>query len=129
MKRTPTTQAAALSSLALRAIHRLTPTIIMVTTLKVRVARTLISGLTPSLTLENTTMGKVLLPGPEVKLEITRSSQDSVKARSQPESIAGKMIGKVMTKNTFTGRAPKSMAASSSAVSKVARRELTITVT
>src|SRR3984957_13502396 len=128
MKRTPTTQAAALSSLALRAIHRLTPTIIALTTSKVRVASTLISGLTPSLTLENTTMGRVLLPGPEVKLEITRSSQESVKARSQPDKMAGKMIGRVMTKNTFSGRAPKSMAASSSAVSKVARRELTITV-
>src|SRR6202161_1335866 len=119
----------ALSSRALRAIHRLTPTIIVLTTPRVRVARTLISGLTPSLTLENTTMGKVLLPGPDVKLEITRSSHDSVKARSQPDSMAGKMIGKVMTKNTFTGLAPKSMAASSSAVSKLARRELTMTVT
>jgi hypothetical protein len=69
-------------------------------------------------------MGRVLLPGPEVKLEITRSSQDSVKASSHPDRMAGKMIGSVMTKNTFSGRAPKSMAASSSAVSKVAMREL-----
>ena len=74
-------------------------------------------------------MGKVLLPGPEVKLEITKSSQDSVKASSQPDRMAGKMIGRVMTKNTLTGRAPKSMAASSRAVSKVASRELMMTVT
>ncbi len=79
--------------------------------------------------MEKTTIGKVLLPGPEVKLEITRSSHDSVKASSQPDRIAGKIIGSVMTKNTFTGLAPRSMAASSRAVSKVARRELTMTVT
>ena len=66
------------------------------------------------------TMGKVLVPGPEVKLEITRSSHDRVNASSQPERMAGKMIGKVMTKNTLSGRAPRSMAASSSEVSKVA---------
>ncbi len=92
-----------MSSRALRAIHKLTATIIVLTTPRVRVASTLISGLTPSLTLENTTMGSVLLPGPEVKLEITRSSHDRVKARSQPDRMAGKIIGKVMTKNTFTG--------------------------
>jgi len=73
--------------------------------------------------------GLLLAPGPEVKLEMTRSSQESVNASSQPERMAGKMIGSVMRKNTLTGRAPKSMAASSRAVSKVARREFTITVT
>src|SRR5580692_7162840 len=119
----------AASSLARRAIQRLTPTIIVLTTVSVMVASTLISGLTPRRTLENTTMGSVLLPGPDVKLEITRSSQDRVKASSHPDRMAGKMIGRVMTKNTFKGRAPKSIAASSKAVSKVARRELTITVT
>ena len=85
----------------------LTPTIIVVTTASVRVASTLISGLTPRRTLENTTMGKVLLPGPEVKLDMTRSSQDSVKAKSHPDKMAGKMIGSVMTKNILKGRAPK----------------------
>ncbi len=95
----------------------------------VMVASTLISGLTPSRTFENTTMGRVLLPGPDVKLEITRSSHDKVKASSHPDKIAGKMMGSVMTKNTLSGRAPRSIAASSSAVSNVARREFTITVT
>src|SRR5277367_4863127 len=93
------------------------------------VANTLISGLTPSRTLENTTMGKVLLPGPDVKLDMTRSSHDKVKANSHPDKIAGKMIGSVMTKNTFNGRAPRSIAASSRAVSKLAKRDLTMTVT
>src|SRR5258708_37155446 len=101
----------------------------VVTTVRVRGGGRLISGLTPSRTFENTTMGRVLLPGPDVKLEITRSSHDNVKASSHPDKIAGKMMGSVMTKNTLTGRAPRSMAASSSAVSKVDRREFTITVT
>src|SRR6202166_1821489 len=95
----------------MRDIHKLTPTIMSVTTVMVIVASTLISGQTPSRTFENTTMGRVLLPGPEVKLEITRSSHDKVKASSHPDRIAGKMIGRVMTKNTLSGRAPKSMAA------------------
>src|SRR6185437_5474478 len=90
----------ALSSFAIRAIHKLTPMIMIDTTEMVSVASTLISGLTPRRTLENTTMGRVLLPGPEVKLEITRSSQDRVKASSQPERMAGNMMGSVMTKNT-----------------------------
>ncbi len=99
--------AAALSSLAARAIQRLTPAIIRVTTVMVMVASTLISGLTPRRTFENTTMGKVLLPGPDVKLEITRSSHDRVKASSHPDKMAGKMMGSVMTKNTLSGRAPQ----------------------
>src|SRR5450432_2761754 len=110
-------------------MNQFTSTMTIATVDMVIVASTLISGLTPRRTLENTTMGRVLLPGPEVKLEITRSSQDKVKANSHPDSTAGKMIGKVITKNTFSGLAPKSMAASSSAVSKVAIRELTMTVT
>src|SRR6202453_3845320 len=119
----------AFSILAARAIQKLTPRIISVTTVMVMVASTLISGLTPKRTFENTTIGSVLEPGPEVKLEITRSSQDSVNAKSQPDRMAGKMIGSVIKKNTFTGRAPRSMAASSSAVSKVAMRDCTTTVT
>src|SRR5579863_9861169 len=113
----------------MRDIHRLTPMIMSVTTVMVMVASTLISGLTPRRTFENTTMGRVLLPGPEVKLEMTRSSHDRVKASSHPDSMAGKMMGSVMTKNTFKGRAPRSMAASSKASSKEAMRELMMTVT
>ena len=100
-----------------------------VTTAIVKVASTLISGLTPRRTFENTTIGSVLLPGPDVKLEITRSSHDSVKASSQPERMAGKLIGSVMTKKTYMGRAPRSIAASSRDVSKVASRDCTTTVT
>ena len=45
-------------------------------------ASTLICGLNPGRTLENTTMGRVLPAGPEVKLEMTRWSQDEVNANS-----------------------------------------------
>src|ERR1700722_11821527 len=113
--------AAAAAAFAARAIHKATAMIISVTTAMVSVASTLISGLTPRRTFENTTMGNVLLPGPDVKLEITRSSHDRVKASSHPDRMAGKMMGSVMTKNIFKGRAPKSIAASSSAVSKLAK--------
>src|ERR1700676_1456395 len=92
---------AAFSSRLARAIQKLTPTIIAVTTVIVIVASTLISGLTPNRTFENTTMGSVLLPGPDVKLEITKSSHDKVNASNQPDRRAGKMIGSVLRKNTL----------------------------
>ena len=57
------------------------------------VANALISGVTPSLTFENTTIGKVELPGPLTKLAITRSSKLSVKASSQAATTAGAITG------------------------------------
>src|SRR4030088_1870330 len=93
------------------------------------VASALTSGLTPSRTLEKMTMGNVLEPGPATNCEITTSSQDKVKASSQPETSAGTMSGSVIRKNTFAGRAPRSMAASSSDSSKPTRRDCTTTVT
>ena len=53
------------------------------------------SGLKPNRTLEKTTMGSVLAPGPDVKLATTKSSKDIVKASNQPAIIDGNMIGKV----------------------------------
>ena len=87
------------------------------------------SGLTPSRTLEKITIGSVLEPGPATKLVITRSSSDSVNASSQPEISAGAMIGSVITKNTLAGRAPRSIAASSSESSSCDSRDCTMTVT
>src|SRR5258708_5102168 len=72
------------------------------------VASALISGLRPRRTREKTSMGKVVAPGPVVKLEITTSSRERVKASSQPETMAGAMMGKVMTKKVFSGRHPRS---------------------
>ena len=40
------------------------------------------SGLKPNRTLEKTTMGSVLAPGPVVKLATTKSSNDIVKANN-----------------------------------------------
>ena len=53
------------------------------------------SGLKPNRTLEKTTMGIVLAPGPVVKLATTKSSNDIVKANNQPAIIDGNMIGRV----------------------------------
>ena len=51
----------------------------------ISVASALMSGDTPSFTFEKISIGKVVLPGPETKLAITRSSSESVNASNQPE--------------------------------------------
>ena len=71
-----------------------------------------ISGVTPSLTIEYIFIGRVVDPGPEVKLAITRSSSDRVKDKSQPEITAGRIIGSVIRINVLNGVHPKSSAAS-----------------
>ncbi len=92
-------------------------------------ANALIFGLTPMRTDENIFIGSVVDDGPEMKLDITRSSSDSVNAISQPDISAGAMIGKVITKNTLSRLAPRSIAASSSERSSSLRREEMMTVT
>lgn len=82
------------------------------TTIKI-VANAFISGETPSRTLENINIGRVVAPGPETKLAMTRSSKDRVNDKSHPEIIAGNIIGRVMSHKTRSGLAPKSIAASS----------------
>src|SRR5690554_7043971 len=79
----------------------------------ISVARALISGDTPIRTDENTTIGKVVAPGPDTKLAITRSSSDKVNASNQPDTNAGAITGRVITKKVFSGVQPRSMAASS----------------
>ena len=93
------------------------------------VVMALMSGVTPSRTFAKMNIGSVVAPGPDTKLEITRSSSDSVKASSQPDTRAGRSIGTVMSKNTATGRPPRSMAASSSDSSIAASRDRTTTTT
>ena len=87
------------------------------------------SGLTPSFTFEKITIGSVLAPGPDTKLDITRSSSESVKLSSQLEANAGAMPGNVVSMNARTGPLPKSMAASSRERSALANRDCTVTVT
>ena len=92
-------------------------------------ASALTSGLTPRRTLENTAIGRVVADGPVTKLAITRSSSDKVNARSQPETKAGLMPGRVIRASTVQGRAPRSSAASSSVRSKPANWARTNTET
>src|SRR5690606_19028845 len=62
----------------------------------IKVANALISGDTPIRTDENTTIGKVVAPGPDTKLAITRSSSDKVNASNHPETNAGAITGSVI---------------------------------
>ena len=68
----------------------------------------LISGVTPRRTLEKILIGSVVDEGPEVKLAMTRSSRDRVKAKSQPEMTAGAMMGKVTLLNASHPVQPRS---------------------
>ena len=63
-------------------------------------------------------IGSVVAPGPVVKLAITRSSSDSVKASMKPAAIAGAISGSVMRKKVRNGGQPRSIAASSRLRSK-----------
>src|SRR6195952_879193 len=74
-------------------------------------------------------MGSVAEPGPVVKLAITTSSSDSVKASIQPATIAGTINGSVTARNACTGPQPRSIAASSRLRSSEASRDCTTTVT
>jgi len=80
-------------------------------------------------TREKTSIGSVVAPGPETKLAMTRSSKESVNASSQPDITAGMIIGRVMIKNTFSGVAPRSIAASSMERSSSRSREEITTAT
>src|SRR6266850_190195 len=99
------------------------------TTARNNVASALTSGLTPRRTLEKTAIGRVVADGPVTKLAMTRSSSDKVNAKSQPETRAGLIPGRVIRANTVQGRAPRSSAASSSARSKPANWARTNTET
>src|SRR3984885_4242667 len=75
------------------------------------------------------TIGSVLEPGPETKLEITRSSSDRVKLNNQLERIAGMRIGSVISRKARAGQEPRSIAASSKDRSALCRRDCTVMVT
>ena len=74
-------------------------------------------------------IGNVVAPGPVVKLAITRSSSDRVKASIQPDASAGAINGSVTVRKVLSGGQPRSIAASSRLVSKVRSRDCTTTVT
>ena len=68
----------------------------------ISVASALIFGDTPKRTDENTTIGRVVAPGPDTKLAITRSSSDKVNASNHPDTNAGVITGSVTTKTFST---------------------------
>ena len=70
----------------------------MLTNAMIMVANAFILGLTPRRTLEKTLIGKVVEPGPETKLAITKSSNDNVKPKSHEAVSAGKMMSRVIKK-------------------------------
>lgn len=96
---------------------------------RIRLATALISGFTPRRTAENTSIGKVVEPGPETKLASTRSSSDRAKDIMPPAASEGAIIGMVISRNTFQGLAPRSIAASSIDRSSSRRRADTTTAT
>ena len=96
---------------------------------RIRLATALISGLTPRRTAEKTSIGNVVEPGPDTKLASTRSSRDSAKDIIPPAANDGAIIGMVIRKNTFHGRAPRSIAASSIDRSSSRKRADTTTAT
>ncbi len=69
----------------------------------------------------------MVAPGPVVKLAITRSSSDSVKASMKPASTAGRISGNVTVRKARNGGQPRSIAASSRLQSKDNSRDCTIT--
>ncbi len=96
---------------------------------RIRLATALISGFTPRRTAEKISIGRVVEPGPETKLASTRSSSDSAKESMPPAASEGAIIGMVIRKNTFQGRAPRSIAASSIDRSSSRRRAITTIAT
>ncbi|MNG25282.1 hypothetical protein D3C84_1101120 [compost metagenome] len=101
----------------------------MDTASRIRLATALISGFTPRRTAENTSIGRVVDPGPDTKLASTRSSSDRANDIMPPAASDGAIIGMVIRKNTFHGRAPRSMAASSMDRSSSRKRAETTTAT
>ena len=95
----------------------------------ISVAKALILGDTPKRTEEDTTIGKVVAPGPEAKLAITKSSSDRLKDNNQPATNAGEIIGTVIRKKVLRGVAPRSIAASSIDMTNSRNLEDTTTAT
>ena len=121
---------AALRSLrfCLRTVSTQEPKANILTTKTITEAKALISGLKPRRTLEKISIGRVVELGPATKLVITKSSIDMVNDNRKAAISAGIIAGRIITKNTFKGPAPKSLAASSIDTSSSTKRERMTTV-
>lgn len=95
--------------------------------MSINVAKALTSGVTATLTILRIASGSVCESGPTTKNEMMTSSNESVKARSAPDTIAGQIEGRVTLTNVVTLFAPKSMAASSKAKVSFVKPALTDT--
>ena len=100
----------------------------MATTTTVIVAMAFTLGFSPSLAREKITSGIVVAPGPDRKFDSTTSSSEIVKVSSQAETSDCAIIGSVTSQNTCAGRAPRSIAASSSCGFRSCSRACTTTV-
>ena len=87
------------------------------------------SGVTEKRTIEYTFTGKVIVSGPLVKKVMTKSSRLSVNAKSAPATSAGRMCGSRTSRNACHSVAPRSFAASSSSLLKLAKRARTTMAT
>ena len=77
----------------------------------------------------NICRGKVALSRPEMKIAITVSSKDWMKAKSAATRKAGRSIGKVTRRKAVKGRAPRLAAAFSTLRSKLASAEVKVSTT
>ena len=94
----------------------------------ITVATAFTLGLSPRRAREKITSGIVVAPGPDRKADSTTSSSDSVKVSSQADISDCRIIGSVTSRKTWPGRAPRSIAASSSWGLRSCRRACTTTV-
>jgi hypothetical protein len=113
---------------SLRAIIKLAAITPIDTTSTIRVATAFTLGFRPRRAREKITSGMVVAPGPDKKADSTTSSSESVKVSSQADSSDCPIIGNVTSANTCHGRAPRSMAASSSCGLRSLSRACTTTV-
>ena len=90
------------------------------------VEKAFIAGVIPILTFEKMRIGRVVAPGPDKKLAITRSSKDREKAKTQAASKDLLIIGIVIIVKTRKGVAPKLIAACSIDGSKLIILDLTV---
>jgi hypothetical protein len=107
----------------LRAIHSEPTSTPIDTTATDKVATAFTVGFRPSRARAKITMGSVLTPGPFRNELLTTSSSEIVKVRSQAEMSACAINGRVTSTKTWNGRQPRSMAASSRALSMVKSRD------
>ena len=78
----------------------------------IHVASAFISGVYPILMLEKMKRGKVVIPGPDVKLAKMTSSKEIIKAIIQLDVKEGINNGTMTSANVCSRDAPKSIAAS-----------------